>query len=163
MNEDIRTLIEIQARSYDRAGSGIRESYPASSAMDAPRLAEFLERKRYAVLATGRPDGRPHAAPAAFSVWAGAFWVATVKGARLRNLRVRPYAAIVITEGDARAHHRAIIAEGPVKLHDTTDLATIDSGLADHWRTRHGALPTWAAALVELRPNRLFSFDGTLE
>ncbi len=163
MNEDIHTLIEIQARSYERAGPGIRESYPISSAMDAPRLAEFLERKRYAVLATGRPDGRPHAAPVAFSVWAGAFWVATVAGARLRNLRARPYASIVITEGDVRTHHRAVVAEGPVELHDASDLTAMDPGLAEHWRARHSGLPTWAAALAELHPERLFSFDGTLE
>ncbi len=163
MNEGILSLIEIQARSYDRAGPGIRESYPMISAMDAPRLVEFLERKRYAVLASGGPDGQPHAAPVAFSVWAGAFWVATVAGARLRNLRARPYASIVITEGDVRAHHRAVIAEGPVKLHDAGDLTAVDPGLADQWRARHGALPTWAAALVELRPERVFSFDGTLE
>ncbi len=163
MVEDLRTLVEIQARSYDRAGAALRDSYPKSSAMDGRRLAEFFERKRYAVLATARPDGRPQAAPVAFSVWGGAFWIATVEGARLRNLRTRPYASIVITEGDVRAHHRAVVAEGPVRLCEVRELAAMDPGFADQWRARHGALPTWAAALVELRPERLFSFDGTLE
>jgi nitroimidazol reductase NimA-like FMN-containing flavoprotein (pyridoxamine 5'-phosphate oxidase superfamily) len=163
MDEKIRSLVEIQAHSYDRAGAALRDSYPKSSAMDGRRLAEFLEHKRYAVLATARPDGRPHAAPIAFSVWRSVFWIATVAGTRLRNLRAQPYASIVITEGDVRAHHRAVVAEGPVRLYDLRDLAAMDPGLADHWRARHGALPTWAAALVELRPDRVFSFDGTLE
>ncbi|HLJ61362.1 MAG TPA: pyridoxamine 5'-phosphate oxidase family protein [bacterium] len=163
MDDSIRVLIEIQTRSYDRAGSGIRESYPRTSAMDAARLAAFLERKVYAVLATGRPDGRPHAAPIAFSVWGGAFWIATVAGTRLRNLRARPFASIVVADGDVRAQHRAVIAEGPVVIHDGSELAGVSAEFAEDWRARHGSLPAWAAALLELRPERVFSFDGTLE
>ena len=163
MDDGIRLLIEIQTRSYERAGPGVRDSYPAASAMDGPRLAAFLARKVYAVLATGRPDGRPHAAPIAFSVWKGAFWIATVAGVRLRNLRARPYASIVVSDGDARAEHRAVLAEGPVAVHDGHDVAAIGAAFADHWRTRHGSPPEWAAALLELRPDRLFSFDGTRE
>jgi nitroimidazol reductase NimA-like FMN-containing flavoprotein (pyridoxamine 5'-phosphate oxidase superfamily) len=163
MDDSIRVLIEIQTRSYDRAGPGIRESYPRSSAMEAARLAAFLTRKVYAVLATGRPDGRPHAAPIAFSVWSGAFWIATVAGTRLRNLRARPYASIVVADGDVRAQHRAVIAEGPVTIHDGNDLAAVSAEFAREWHARHGSLPAWAAALLELRPERVFSFDGTLE
>jgi len=163
MDDSIRVLIEIQTRSYDRAGPGIRESYPRSSAMDAARLAAFLTRKVYAVLATGRPDGRPHAAPIAFSVWSGAFWIATVAGTRLRNLRARPYASIVVADGDVRVQHRAVIAEGPVTIHDGNDLATVSAEFAREWRARHGSVPAWAAALLELCPERVFSFDGTLE
>jgi nitroimidazol reductase NimA-like FMN-containing flavoprotein (pyridoxamine 5'-phosphate oxidase superfamily) len=131
--------------------------------MDGARLAAFLTRKVYAVLATGRPDGRPHAAPIAFSVWNGAFWIATVAGARLRNLRVRPYASIVVADGDLRAEHRAVIAEGPVAIHDGNDLTGVSLEFAEAWRRRHGSPPAWAAALLELRPERVFSFDGTLE
>lgn len=163
MDGSIGILIDVQTRSYDRAGSGIRESYPRSSAMDASRLAAFLTRKIYAVLATGRPDGRPHAAPIAFSLWGGSFWIATVAGARLRNLRARPYASIVVADGDVRTLHRAVIAEGPVTIHEGNDLAAVSTEFAGEWRGRHGSLPTWAAALVALRPERVFSFDGTLE
>jgi len=163
MDRSIGILIDVQTRSYDRAGSGIRESYPRSSAMDASRLAAFLTRKIYAVLATGRPDGRPHAAPIAFSLWGGAFWIATVAGARLRNLRARPYASIVVADGDVRPQHRAVIAEGPVTVHEGNDFAAVSTEFAGEWRARHGSPPTWAAALVALRPERVFSFDGTLE
>jgi nitroimidazol reductase NimA-like FMN-containing flavoprotein (pyridoxamine 5'-phosphate oxidase superfamily) len=163
MNDDVRFLVEIQDRSYTRVGSGIRDSYPRHLAMDRPRLAAFLGRIRYAVLATGRPDGRPHAAPIAFSVWRGAFWIATVEGARLRNLRSRPYASIVIMEGDERPRHRAVIAEGAVTIHEVARAGEADPRFGENWRMRHGSAPTWAAAMLELRPERVFSFNGTLE
>jgi nitroimidazol reductase NimA-like FMN-containing flavoprotein (pyridoxamine 5'-phosphate oxidase superfamily) len=161
MTDDVRPLIEIQDRSYDRAAPGLRESFPRTVAMDLPRMAEFLDRKRYAVLATGRRDGRPHAAPIAFSVWRGAFWIATVEGARLRNLRSRPYASIVVIDGDERPGHRAVIAEGAVVIHEGAGEA--EPRFGEHWRARHGGDPTWAVAMLELRPERVFSFDGTLE
>lgn len=163
MTDDVRPLIEVQARSYDRADASLRESYPRAAAMDLPRMAAFLDRKRYAVLATGRPDGRPHAAPIAFGVWRGAFWIATVRGARLRNLRARSYASIVITDGDDRPRHRAVIAEGPVVIHEGAGPGAMDAGFGETWRLRFGNDPAWAAALLELRPERVFSFDGSLE
>lgn len=163
MGDDIRSLIEIQDRSYDRAAPGLSESFPRRVAMDLPRMAEFLDRKRFAVLATGRRDGRPHAAPIAFSVWRGAFWIATLEGARLRNLRLRPYASIVIMDGDERPRHRAVIAEGAVVIHEGARAGEADRLFGESWRLRHGSDPTWAAAMLELRPERVFSFDGTLE
>ena len=163
MSDAIRPFIDIQDRSYDSAGSGLHESFPRNLAMNATRMAAFLEHKRYAVLATGRRDGRPHAAPIAFSVWNGAFWIATVEGARLRNLRSRPYASIVIMEGDERPRHRAVIAEGAVVIHDGARAGEADRLFGENWRMRHGSDPTWAAAMLELRPKRVFSFDGTLE
>jgi hypothetical protein len=160
---DVRSLIEIQDRSYERAGPGLRESFPRNVAMDASRMAAFLDGKRYAVLATGRRDGRPHAAPIAFSYWRGAFWIATVEGARLRNLRARPHASIVISDGDERPRHRAVIAEGAVIVHEGAAAGPADPRFAEDWRRRHGGAPAWAAAMLELRPERVFSFDGTLE
>ena len=163
MEDPVRSLIEIQDRSYVQAGPGIRDSYPRRLAMDGPGLAAFLDRRRYAVLATGRRDGRPHAAPIAFSVFRDAFWIATVEGARLRNLRTRPYASLVVMEGDARARHRAVIAEGPVIIHEGARIVETDPGFGNAWRARHGRAPNWAAAMLELRPKRIFSFDGTRE
>lgn len=89
--DDARALQAVQERSYKTAGSGIRESYPKNHAMDTGRLGEFLDSKRYAVWPTSRADGRSQAAPVAFVVWRGAFWVASVAGARVRNLRARPW------------------------------------------------------------------------
>lgn len=157
--EDVSSFVLIQDRSFQEAGPGIRASYPKERAMDAGELAAFLEEKHYAVLATSRPDGRPHAAPIAFMVWEGAFWIASVKGARVRNLHSRPYAAIVVMEGEGK-EHRAVIAEGPVNLYDPNSPA-VPEELWVAWRQRFGGAPGWAAVLVELRPQRLFSYDAS--
>jgi len=121
MPEDAAAFVEVQERSYARASPSILTSYPHSRAMDGPRMAAFLDSRRHAVCATSRRDGRPQASPVAFIIWNGAFWFASVRGARLRNLRARPYASVVIV------------------------------------------LPSWAAALIEIRPDRLFSYDATIE
>lgn len=162
MLEDASAFIEIQERSYARASPSILTSYPHSRAMDAPRLAAFLDGRRYAVCATSRMDGRPQASPVAFLIWNGAFWFASVRGARLRNLRARPYASVVIMDGEGPAH-RAVIAEGPALLHEVRSADPLPEEFRQRWIERHGALPSWAAALIEIRPDRLFSYDATIE
>ena len=127
--------------------------------MDADRLAAFLERKRYAILATVRPDGRPQAAPVAFHVRDGAFWIASVPGARVRNLQQTPHAALVISEGE-RGNHRAVRVEGPVTLHEDEALEEVRARLDGEWKERQGSAPDWAAAFIELRPETVYSYDS---
>jgi hypothetical protein len=162
MPDDVSALVKVQEQSYTRAGHGIHTSYPRSHAMDSLHLAAFLDSKRYAVCATSRQDGRPQASPVAFIIWNGAFWLASVRGARVRNLRARPYASIVIMDGEGPAH-RAMIAEGPVVLHELRSADPLPSEFRQRWMNRHGSAPTWAAALIEVRPARLFSYDATRE
>jgi nitroimidazol reductase NimA-like FMN-containing flavoprotein (pyridoxamine 5'-phosphate oxidase superfamily) len=119
--------------------------------MGADALGRFLLANRYAVLATSRPDGRPQANPIAFFTSRGCFWFATGTGGRLRNLRVMPYGSLVISEGEGSAH-RALIAEGPITIHQRR--AELDA----LWAERHGRTPSWAAAFLKLRPERLFTF-----
>ena len=59
------------------------------------------------------------AAPVAFVVSEGSFWIATVPGLRLRNLQSTPWASVVVMdgvadEGEEGAPHRALTAEAPV-------------------------------------------------
>jgi len=162
MPEDAAAFVEVQERSYARASPSILTSYPHSRAMDGPRMAAFLDSRRYAVCATSRRDGRPQASPVAFIIWNGAFWFASVHGARLRNLRARPYASVVIMDGEGSAH-RTVIAEGPVLLHEVPSPDPPPEEFRQRWMARHSALPSWAAALIEIRPDRLFSYDATIE
>jgi nitroimidazol reductase NimA-like FMN-containing flavoprotein (pyridoxamine 5'-phosphate oxidase superfamily) len=148
---DVRALIALQEASYARAGRGLRSSWPREQAMAAAPLRAFLEARRYGVLATARADGRPQAAPISFLVRAGSFWFATVAGARLRNLHAQPYASLVVSDGEEGAH-RVVMAEGGVRLHEPT------AALASEWALRHGSDPAWAAAYVELVPERVFSY-----
>ena len=155
---EVEELLAIQRSSYEAATPDFRDSWPAADALARDELKALLERHPYCVLATSRADGRAHAAPVAFVVHDGAFWVATVAGLRLRNLAACPWAALVVMEGNADVGeagqaHQALTAEGPVSLHEIGDWRLFES----EWLRRHTDPPTWAAALVELRPKRLFS------
>jgi nitroimidazol reductase NimA-like FMN-containing flavoprotein (pyridoxamine 5'-phosphate oxidase superfamily) len=123
--------------------------------MDAAALAAFLDEVRYGVLATSRPDGRAHATPIGFVHFERALWIASVAGARLRNLRHLPYAALVVADGEGRSH-RAVIVEGDVRLHRKFEDVPEEVPVA--WRDRYGSEPSWTVAFIELLPTRLFSF-----
>ena len=157
---DVLPLVALQRESYAGATAGLRAAWPEAQALDAAGMAGLLGRHRYCVLATGRADGRPHAAPVAFAVADGAFWFATVAGLRLRNLRATAWASLVVMEGQADAGadgepHRALTAEGPVTLHE---VSAAYARVEPQWLERHGHAPDWAAAFAELRPARLFSY-----
>ncbi len=161
---DVEPLLAVQRASYAAAGEGVRASWPERQALDAREMASLLDRHRYCVLATARADGRPHAAPVAFVVAGGAFWVATVAGPRLRNLRATPWASLVVMEGqsddgDGGQPHRALTAEGPVTLHE---VEAAYASFRDPWLARHGHPPDWAKAFAELLPERLFSYGAIL-
>jgi hypothetical protein len=59
--------------------------------------------------------------------------------------------------GEAGGSHVALTAEGPVTLHAIDDWHWFEP----EWLGAHGSPPTWAAALVELRPARLFSYAAS--
>ena len=121
--------------------------------MDARHIEQFLDQHRYAVVATTRPDGRPQAAPLAFFIRNGSFWFASVAGQRLRNLRHVSYLAVVISEGDG-GDHKLLTAEGTAILHPVT------AELAACWADRHDEDPTWATTMIEVTPQRLFSYSA---
>ena len=155
---DVEPLLAVQRSSYAAASEGFRATWPEAQALGVAGMASLLEDNRYCVLATARRDGRAHAAPVGFVVADGSFWIATVEGLRLRNLRATPWVSIVVMDGDADegeegTPHRALTAEGPAVLHDIDVLARFEEA----WLARHTDPPDWATAFVELRPQRLFS------
>lgn len=158
--EDTVFLATTQEQSYARAGEGLLESYPKSLSMSTDELAAFLSKKRYAVLATTRPDGRAHASPIGFTFWRRAFWIASVQGARVNNLKVHPWASIVISDGEPRNEHRAVVAEGPVNLHEASKMETILQELLGPWQEKHGHQLDWAAAFIELSPRSFSHLTG---
>jgi hypothetical protein len=161
--KDAETLAGIQRSSYADARSPVATTWPRGSALDARGLQSFLDRVRYAVLATGRPDGRPQAAPVGFIVDDGKFWIASVSGARLSNVRRVPWASLVVIEGvtvggAGRRAHTALRAEGSVRIHENGALETVRDRLEQSWRERYDHSLDWAAAFLALAPVRLFSF-----
>jgi nitroimidazol reductase NimA-like FMN-containing flavoprotein (pyridoxamine 5'-phosphate oxidase superfamily) len=159
-DSDLDALLAVQQSSYARAGEGLRRSWPEAQALDREGLLGLLQELVYGVLATSRPDGRAHAAPVAYSVDGGAFWVASVEGRRLRNLRTIPWASLVLFDRQPGGLHRALTAEGRVRLWEGDDFAAVRRRLDPAWTSRHEKAPDWAVALVELRPERIFSYGG---
>lgn len=161
-DESAAALAEIQRLSYAGAGLALRSAWPEEQALDADGLRAFLGRRCYGVLATSRRDGRAHAAPVAFTPARGAFWIATVAGLRLRNLRAVPWASLVVMEGDRDdgTPHIAVTAEGPVVLYEGDHFEEALQPLREEWIARHARPPDWAVALAELTPERLFSYSA---
>ena len=120
--------------------------------MDREQLRSFLEERRYCVLATTDAHGRAIARPAAFAVFGGSFWFATVAGARLGNIESTPWASVVIEDSDG-GEHRAVAVDGAAVItrHPPKELL-------DVWYERHGSRAEWAVAWFEVRPQRLVSY-----
>ncbi len=154
---DYAPLAALQAASLRTASKSQLSSHPADDAMDAEALAAFLSAHRYGVMATGDGDGNPHARPVAYLVDRGVFLVATVAGARLRHVRARPQASLVVTAGDAD-DHRVISVDGEVVIHEGDAYAARFAPIAGRWRAVHGDEPGWAVALLELVPRRIYSY-----
>lgn len=147
-------LGQLQEESFDRAGSATRTAYPPERRMTGPQLAAYLERRSYALASSTRPDGRAHAAPTLFTIYAEAFWLPTVGGAvRLRNVQAHPWLALSVLEGDHEAH-AAVLTEGPAEV-----LATVPDDVWELTRRRNdGGSVDWATAWLRMNPQRLFSF-----
>lgn len=155
-DSDLDALLAAQGRSYGVAGEGLKRSWPEADSLDRDGLYALLTDVHYGALATSRPDGRAHATPVAFSVAAGAFWIGSVEGRRLSNLRATPWGSLVIFDG-SRGEHRALTAEGAIEIHEGEAYAAVRGRLDDDWAARHGHAPDWAAAMLELRPEHVFS------
>jgi hypothetical protein len=147
-------LGRLQEASFRRAGRAVRTAYPPQRRMTGPQLAGHLTRRTYALASSTRPDGRAHAAPTLFALYAQAFWLPTVSGAaRLANVRVHPWLALSIIEGEHDTH-AAVLTEGPAEV-----LATVPDEVRSitELRNRGGSLD-WATAWLRMTPQRLFSF-----
>jgi nitroimidazol reductase NimA-like FMN-containing flavoprotein (pyridoxamine 5'-phosphate oxidase superfamily) len=153
--EPIDTLARIQEASFTRASGGTQGAFPPERRMDGAMLLSFLARKRYAVLATTRPDGRPQAAPVGYALVGTKFVMASLPDAqRVRNLQHEPHASLVVTE-DEGDKHGVVIAEGTTRL-----LQPLEAGLDMRapFRDEDGNLPDWVGILVVLTPERLLSY-----
>jgi hypothetical protein len=147
-------LGRLQEESFSRAGQTVRNAYPPERRMTGPQLSEYLERRTYALASSTRPDGRAHAAPTLFSIYAEAFWLPTLSGAaRVRNVRSHPWLALSILEGEHDTH-AAVLTEGPAEV-----LATVPEPVRHTTKMRNaGGGLDWATVWLRVTPQRLFSF-----
>lgn len=147
-------LGSLQEESFSRASRTLRTAYPPQRRMTGPELAGYLHRRTYALASTTRPDGRAHAAPTLFSVYAEAFWLPTLATAvRLRNVQAHPWLALSILEGEHDTH-AAVLSEGPAEV-----VASVPEEVRSitEMRNRGGSLD-WATAWLRMTPQQLFSF-----
>ncbi|HJR45691.1 MAG TPA: pyridoxamine 5'-phosphate oxidase family protein [Actinomycetota bacterium] len=154
---DLDFLEALQTDSFEKASAATASSYPPERRMGAGAVAAYLDLRRYLIVSTVRPSGSPHAALSAFVFAGECFWLPTMEGtARARNLASTPYASIVVADGDG-ADHKAVLAEGRTELVARPEPAAVDA-----WNARDGRLPEWASRWIELRPEKLFSYDAGL-
>jgi general stress protein 26 len=123
--------------------------------MSDDALEAVVRSRKYLLVATVKPSGRPHAAPSSFVWHNGCFWLPTESGAvRVKNLTHNPYASLVLAEGEDE-YHGAILTEGPVELVPTEDAPDEPGKL---WLAKLGHPPEWADVWIVVRPARLFSY-----
>jgi general stress protein 26 len=128
--------------------------------MWGPELTDFLEEPRYGTVSTTRPDGRPHATPAAFRHRAGRLYLPTEAGAaRLRNLRDEPSLSLIVAEG-AGERHVMVLVEGEIMIHEDPE-PILAAWLRDAWGRAYGTELDWAERIIEVVPTRVFSYAAT--
>jgi general stress protein 26 len=142
-------LDEIQGRTFASATEATTSSYPPSRRLSDQQMSAYLQRRAYALVATGRPDGRPHVAMTAFALDGTNVWLPTVSDSvRERNIRRQPWASVIVTEGD-HDEHVVVLLEGPTEVADVADIPNeIRAAFADDW------VSVW----LRLRAERVLSY-----
>ena len=143
-------LLALQEASFAKASATTRRSWGPEGRMTGPELAAFLDGSRYAVVASVRPDGRPHATPVRFLRRGTTFWLPTAAGtARERAVRRSPWLSLVVSEPH-RDQHTAVVVEGPVEI----------VAVADTPPDLHATDLTWATLWFRLDPASLLSYTN---
>ena len=140
---------ELQSRSFERATAATNASYPPEHRLSAAQLESFLDRRKYAVVGSGRKDGRPHAAMSLYYRRGTTFWLPTM--ARLRARTQRPPHSLAHA-GDRRGDdpvHIAVIAEGPAEVVEPAEVP------AD---VRDALSGDWVSSWLRLTAERLLSY-----
>jgi nitroimidazol reductase NimA-like FMN-containing flavoprotein (pyridoxamine 5'-phosphate oxidase superfamily) len=149
------SLGAVQEATFAGASAATVSSYPPERRLSGAALEAVLRARRYATVASTRPDGRPHATPTSFVLAGDALWLPTVAGTvRARNVAAQPWLVLVLTEGEGDAH-LAVIAEGAVTVVADADLP---GDVAEASVERLEGRPEWAEEWLVLRPARLLSY-----
>jgi hypothetical protein len=141
-------LGSLQDQSFARATAATVSAFPAERRLTGQQLADYLDRRSFAVIGSGRPDGRPHAAMSSYFRRGTIFWLPMVGGSvRERNLRHQPWLTMTVQEGDHVAHV-VVIIEGVAALVPPAGVPQdVQAGLGD-----------WVEIWARLAPSRLLSY-----
>jgi hypothetical protein len=142
-------LAAVQDQTFARATAATAASFPPERRLSAGQLSAYLDRRTFAVVGSGRPDGRPHAAMSSYVRQGLDFWLPTVAGSvRERNVRACPWLTMTVTEGD-RDTHVVVLMEGPAEIAAAADVPTeVLASVTGDW------VGTW----LRLTAERLLSY-----
>lgn len=137
-------LGRLQDETFAGASEATATSYPPERRLSSADLDSVLAAHRYAVVASSRPSGRPHATPVSYVMHGDEVWLPTVAGSvRARNVASSPWLVLVLTEGEGDSH-LAVILEGPASVE-----ASPPEGVER---------PEWATEWIVLRPSKVLTF-----
>jgi hypothetical protein len=74
------SLATIQDRTFTRATRATAIAYPPERRLTGAQLVAYLDPRAFAVVASVRPDGRPHAAISSYVRREAAFWLSLMSG-----------------------------------------------------------------------------------
>ena len=164
MNERPEDLAELQAvldRSYDAAGTHLRDVTTPERRLDAVRLAEQLTGMRLLVLATSTRDGRPINGPVDGIFHRGRFhFGSSPESVRFRHLRERPAVSATHLPGE----HLAVTVHGDAELIDVhaPEHAEFKQTLLDIYVSRYeescAEMLDGGARYARINPLRMFTF-----
>lgn len=148
-------LAAVQDRTFARATKLTAGAYPPERRLTAAQLTGYLGRRAFAVIATARPDGRPHAVVSGYVHRDDLFWLPVAEDSvRERNVSHQPWTTLVITHGE-RDEHVVVIVEGAATVVPAADVP------AD---VRAQARGEWAGTWLRVRAERVISYasEGAL-
>jgi predicted pyridoxine 5'-phosphate oxidase superfamily flavin-nucleotide-binding protein len=148
-------LAAVQDRTFARATKLTAGAYPAERRLTAAQLAEYLDRRIFAVVATTRPDGRPHAVISGYVRRGDLFWLPLAEDSvRERNVSHQPWTTLVITHGE-RDEHVVVIIEGAASV---VPAAGVPADVREQGRGE------WAGTWLRVRAERVISYasEGAL-
>jgi general stress protein 26 len=141
-------LGQLQDETFARATEVTRTAYPPERRLTGQQLAEYLDRRVFAVVGSTRPDGRPHAAMSSYVRKGSSFWLPIAAGTvRERNVRHQPWMVLVVTEGE-RSEHVVVIVEGAATVVDV-------NAVPDEVATR---TEEWVSVWLRLDARRVLSY-----
>lgn len=153
--DDGRFLSDLQTRSFAAASQATAGSLTDEHRLTGQQLSVFLGERQYAVLATTRRDGRPHAAMSAYLWFDDAVWLPAMAGAvRTGNVGSTPYASVLVAEEEG-PHHVMVLFEG-----EASTAASPPEGLERVWADKFGWAADWADTWIAVTPIKLFSYAG---
>jgi uncharacterized pyridoxamine 5'-phosphate oxidase family protein len=154
--EDLKNLQLLLNRSYERAGSHLREVVTPDRRISAARLIDLMTGVQVLALATVTSDGRPLTGAVDGLFYRGEFWFgSSANSVRFRHLRTRTQVSATHTRGE----ELAVTVHGNAEIVDPTD--PLHAGFRAYCLEIYGpAWNDWAsdAVYARIEAGKMFAF-----